>query len=122
MQGNKNPTYSLKENEAGNYHLRMTFQIHIPQEKRYESNERIVKVSVRDFAAYRKPETQKAVGWTELEVLHDPTFSKPIPTQPVKAVDTPTDAPESMPVKETQGIINKPARAKPKRNSKSKSK
>jgi len=78
MQCNKNPQFSLKENEADNYHLLLTFKLHIPQEKRYEENKRKVIVSQRDFQQYKNPATQAAVGWTELEILHDPTI-KPIP-------------------------------------------
>jgi len=72
--------YSLKENEEGMYHLLLTERFHIPQDKRYEDKQRIVKVSKRDFAQYKKPETQKCIGWAALEILHDPTI-KPIPIE-----------------------------------------
>jgi|GEM_PF-5440019 len=112
MQGNKDKSYPLKENESGFYHLRLTFKRHIPSEKRYDEEKRIVKVSVFDFAQYRKPETQKAVGWTELEILHDPTIKeKPQPKEPDKEI----------PAEEQQGQ-SEPIKSKPKHKQKPKSK
>ena len=97
MQCNKNPNYQLKENEAGNYHLLITYRIKVPHEKRFEEHKHKVIVSPKDFQQYKKSETQKAIGWSELEILHDPTIkikeTKPVEKPEVKT-EVKTDEPE----------------------------
>jgi len=90
MQCNKNQQYDLAEKEAGLYHLLLTFKIHFPREKRYEEQKRRVKVSQKDFQTYRDPETQKVVGYTEIEILHDPTINQEVvkTMKPAKSKET----------------------------------
>lgn len=107
MKGNKDPNYSFKESEAGSYHLKMICKRLIEKEKRYEDDVHIVKVSVRDFAIYRNPDTKKSLGFDTIEILHDPTIAIPkvgeeLAAGKVKPIDTapPDKSPEAPP--ETQ--------------------
>ena len=100
MKGNKDPNYSFKESEAGLYHLKMVCKRLIEKEKRFEEDVHIVKVSVKDFAIYRNPDTKKSLGFDTIEILHDPTIAppmveeKPEVKEPVKSAPV-VDVPQS---------------------------
>lgn len=100
MHGNRNPDYLFKPGEEKDYHIRLTYRIHIKDEKRYEEEKRDQIVSQRDFQDYKNPkmELQKVLGYTELEILHDPTYTPPGATKTKAAVDPVVAQPKETPV------------------------
>ena len=95
MQANRVPEHEISEKEQGHYHLKLVKNIHIPKENRYEKEEIIAIMSVKDYKNFKKPGMMSIVGIDEATILHDPTFKGKTEDE------TKTEQPEAETIKPT---------------------